>query len=350
MIFLRVPVLCLLTSSGLAFQTLIRPPSFVHQRSAACCHATVAEDASMTGALEEQLLGSISSSSQEAKEWSDMFGLSDSEAAFYALFKGIRNSVPLGLKGQPFVLHQADIVKALDFSKDDNVFKGWFDIKDLEKAVNDDFLDADRGSTDNRKGWQVASVSEPRGNSFEDAKMLFSEVEAALEQGTVIFNSAGAHIPKLACANLAAVDATSLPCAVNIYVTAPGKRTSAPPHTDKQDVVVVQTSGKKHWRVYSPPDPSMKPMADMVGCGLLVVEVLAALLIGSFSHTLHYQRHISLLEANIRITFHCMLWNRNLVANSCWKRLWTRAMCCLFPPPFHTQRIQRMKMTKRVFT
>lgn len=110
----------------------------------------------------------------------------------------------------------------------------------------------------------MTTVSEPRGQSFEEARMTLEDVEAALEKGTVIFNSAGAHIPKLACATLAAVDATSLPNALNMYVTAPGKRTSAPPHTDKQDVVVVQTSGSKHWKVYSPPEPSMKPSADMV--------------------------------------------------------------------------------------
>ena len=255
--------MCLLAVAD-AFQTLT-PKRFV--KRSFMSPSTVSQDASiMTGALEEQILDSIEASSQEAKEWSGMFGLSESEAAFFALFKGIRTSCPLGLRGQPFVLKQNDIVKALDYPQDMNVFKGWFDKDDLEKAVNDDFLDADRGSTDNRKGWKVASVSEPRGNSFEDAKMLFEEVEAALKQGTVIFNSAGAHICKLAGANLATVDATSLPCAINIYITAPGKRTSAPPHTDKQDVVVVQTSGKKHWRVYSPPDPAMKPMADMVRC------------------------------------------------------------------------------------
>ena len=42
-------------------------------------------------------------------------------------------------------------------------------------------------------------------------------------------------------------------------------RTSDPPHTDKQDVVVVQTSGKKHWKVYSPLTGSLqKPSADML--------------------------------------------------------------------------------------
>ena len=97
--------------------------------------------------------------------------------------------------------------------------------------------------------------------------MTLDEVNVALEKGTVIFNTAGSHIPKLAGATLACTDASALPCAANMYITAAGKRTSAPPHTDKQDVIVVQTQGKKHWRVYSPPDPSMKPNADMYARG-----------------------------------------------------------------------------------
>lgn len=110
----------------------------------------------------------------------------------------------------------------------------------------------------------MTTVSQPRGNSFEEARMTLEDVESALEKGTVIFNSAGAHIPKLAAPTLASVDATALPNAVNMYVTAPGKRTSAPPHTDKQDVVVVQTSGAKRWRVYTPPNPHIKPSSDIV--------------------------------------------------------------------------------------
>lgn len=114
---------------------------------------------------------------------------------------------------------------------------------------------------------KMATVSNPRGQSFDEARLSFDDVEKALEKGTVIFNSAGAHIPKLAGPSLACSDATTLPNALNMYVTAPQRRTSAPPHTDKQDVVVVQTCGKKHWRVYSPPDPARKPSADMFARG-----------------------------------------------------------------------------------
>jgi Cupin superfamily protein len=97
--------------------------------------------------------------------------------------------------------------------------------------------------------------------------MTYSDVCQALEKGTVIFNAAGAHIPKLAGPCLAASDATSLPCSLNMYITAPGKRTSAPPHTDKQDVCVVQTEGCKFWKVFSVPDPSIKPSADVFARG-----------------------------------------------------------------------------------
>lgn len=198
------------------------------------------------------------SSSSSASSWSEMFGLSKDEANFYALFDGIRNTIPIGLRGKPFVLKKDQIEATMGTS-----FDGYFSFQDLEKAVDDDFLDAGRGSTDNRKGWKMTSVSNPRGQSFEDARMTFTEVQSALEKGTVIFNSAGAHIPKLAGAALACTDATSLPNALNMYVTTAGKRTSAPPHTDKQDVLVVQTEGSKHWRVYSPPGAGDKPMADM---------------------------------------------------------------------------------------
>ena len=116
---------------------------------------------------------------------------------------------------------------------------------------------------------QITDVSVPRGESFEEARMTYEDVIAALDKGTVIFNAAGAHIPKLAGPSLACTDATALPCALNLYITAAGKRTSAPPHTDKQDVVVVQTQGRKHWKIFAPPNPALKPGADIFARGKL---------------------------------------------------------------------------------
>lgn len=242
------------------------PTPFLAKKSSLL--ATLASPSVEAGntAIVNDLLQSIAESQASSLEWTEMFGLAAREQAFYALFEGIRKSITLGLRGKPFVLSQADVVMALSLSEP-SPFGGYFTFDDLAKAIEEDFLDAGRGSTDNRKGWKMTTVSAPRGQSFEDARMTLEDVEAALEKGTVIFNSAGAHIPKLASLSLAAVDATILPNALNMYVTAPGKRTSAPPHTDKQDVVVVQTSGSKHWKIYSPPEPSLKPTADMFSRG-----------------------------------------------------------------------------------
>jgi Cupin superfamily protein len=105
---------------------------------------------------------------------------------------------------------------------------------------------------------QITDVSVPRGQSFQDARMTWSDVETALEKATVIFNAAGAHISKLAGPSLALAQATNLPCALNLYVTKAETTLSAPPHTDAQDVLVVQTCGNKAWRVYSPPHPNKR--------------------------------------------------------------------------------------------
>ena len=236
-------------------------------RSRTLLFATVAPPdsthVSSNSPLQESVLQRMGTLKAEANEYSDMFGLGFPEAAFYALFKALRD-VPLGLKGQPILLRASQVSEAFG---QETGWEGYFDMKDLEKAVTDDFLDAARGSTDNRKGWKITDVSVPRGESFEEARMTFEDVQAALDKGTVIFNAAGAHIPKLANPSLCATDATALPCAMNLYITAPAKRTSAPPHTDRQDVVVIQSTGAKYWRVYSPPNPARKPDADMFARG-----------------------------------------------------------------------------------
>jgi hypothetical protein len=236
-----------------------------HQQPTYSLKATVEKSSEAylaSEAVAQLVLDQLSSLKEPSREYADMFGLDEeSTIGFYGLFSAMRKSgMAWGFYGAPFVLKTSDIQQALGVEK--SPFAGFFTMKELEQALNDDFLDAARGSTDNRKGWKVTSVSNPRGDSFEEARMTYEQVLAAMEKGTVIFNAAGAHIPRLAGPCLACTDATSTPNALNIYVTAAGKRTSAPPHTDKQDVVVIQTSGRKYWRVYAPTDPSKKPSAD----------------------------------------------------------------------------------------
>ena len=51
---------------------------------------------------------------------------------------------------------------------------------------------------------------------------------------TLTLRMPGFNIPKLASVSLAALDAFGLPNCLNLYLTAAGQKTSAPPHTDKQ--------------------------------------------------------------------------------------------------------------------
>ncbi|KAL7459211.1 hypothetical protein ACHAWC_011004 [Mediolabrus comicus] len=240
-----------------------------------------AEPASPSMALVEQFINHYVQSLEEGNKWANEFGFAEegeeaAEGAFYSIFRAIRhvdaetNGVScesnngeklLGLSGTPFYIPGYVLAKAE--GKHKNTFCDFFHFPHLAKALEEDFLDAQRGSTDNRKGWQVAAVSQPTGSSFNDARMTLPQVLTALEAGTVIFNNIGAHIPRLAGPTLASTDALSLPGALNMYVTAKGMRTSAPPHTDRQDVLVVQMEGAKRWRVFTPPtDGDVKPTAD----------------------------------------------------------------------------------------
>uniref|UniRef100_A0A6U5M4H6 Bifunctional lysine-specific demethylase and histidyl-hydroxylase n=1 Tax=Corethron hystrix TaxID=216773 RepID=A0A6U5M4H6_9STRA len=180
--------------------------------------------------------------------------------AFHSVFRALRCNAgeALGWRGAPFHLKSEELQQALG----GRGLEGCFTYDDLEQALIDDFLDAGRGTDDARKGWKMAAVSNPRDSSFQGARMTSSDVDAALRKGTVIFNAIGAHVPSLALPSLALTDAACLPCATNMYVTHPGRKTSAPPHTDRQDVVVVQSQGMKRWRVFSPPEGKHRPDAD----------------------------------------------------------------------------------------
>ncbi|CAN0428042.1 unnamed protein product [Ectocarpus fasciculatus] len=63
------------------------------------------------------------------------------------------------------------------------------------------------------------------------------------------------------------MEALDIPVCLNLYITAAGQKTSAPPHTDKQDVFVMQTQGRKRWRVFPPPPTQAKPKADPMARG-----------------------------------------------------------------------------------
>ena len=118
-----------------------------YQHASVSCFATTLDDAKTArtdGLLE------VMSTSTLAREWANTFGFGDHERAFYALFEGIRKEIPLGLKGKPFVLRETQIKEALGVS-----FQRFFTVMDLEKALQEEFLWAGRGTTDNRKAWEV---------------------------------------------------------------------------------------------------------------------------------------------------------------------------------------------------
>ena len=136
-------------ASGFVITSNSAKPWFSGVRRFATLDDTTAKVAATDALLET--MSSSASPAASAQQWADMFGLGESERAFYALFDGIRKEIPIGLRGKPFVLREDQIKDAVGVS-----FGGFFNFEDLEKAVNDDFLDAGRGTTDNRKGWKVS--------------------------------------------------------------------------------------------------------------------------------------------------------------------------------------------------
>lgn len=98
---------------------------------------------------------------------------------------------------------------------------------------------AELGGTQGRGTWSSAPLGAP--------------LRQALPGTTVYANNAGLYLPALAELSLAAVDTLGWPITCNAYLTGAGREVSVPPHTDRQDVLVLQTAGHKHWSVYAPP-------------------------------------------------------------------------------------------------
>eukprot|EP00965_Chrysotila_dentata_P027064 898271-Pleurochrysis_carterae.AAC.1 len=93
-------------------------------------------------------------------------------------------------------------------------------------------------------------------NKPMDAGFSFEDVSRTMSGATVVMLNAGFIVPSLAKVSLATLEATRLPIWLNVYLTRPGLASSTQLHTDKQDVLVVQTTGRKRWRVYAPPEPA----------------------------------------------------------------------------------------------
>jgi hypothetical protein len=124
-----------------------------------------------THLLAEAVLQCVRHRIDEVNAYADEMGMARGSipASLFALCLALRRTssaaVPaLGLKGHPFSLTREQIQAALLSQKSQenttaSTKANWqlefFTLQDLEKAVNDDFLDAARGSTDNRKGWKV---------------------------------------------------------------------------------------------------------------------------------------------------------------------------------------------------
>jgi hypothetical protein len=61
--------------------------------------------------------------------------------------------------------------------------KGCYLMEDVRSAVDDNFLEAGRGSFQQDKGgWNMAAVSTPKGSSFQEAKLQYDDVLEALKQ------------------------------------------------------------------------------------------------------------------------------------------------------------------------
>jgi len=105
-------------------------------------------------------------------------------------------------------------------------------------------------STGESKTWTYTSINE---NPM--SPMSYAAVQQKLENSTIYFNNGALLFPKLGAICLASQEAFDFPNTINVYITKPNLPVSLIPHTDKQDVFIIQTQGAKAWKVYAPPSP-----------------------------------------------------------------------------------------------
>ena len=110
----------------------------------------------------------------------------------------------------------------------------------LDAHVNSGgFLSARRGLPRADLGWET-----------EPFQMHQGTAAALNDHGTLILNGVAESMPECARCALAALDAFEAPCSLNCYATGPDTKVAAPPHSDAQGVLVLQTCGSQRWRVW----------------------------------------------------------------------------------------------------
>mmetsp|Transcript_57636 Transcript_57636/g.187249 ORF Transcript_57636/g.187249 Transcript_57636/m.187249 type:complete len:336 (-) Transcript_57636:3-1010(-) len=84
-----------------------------------------------------------------------------------------------------------------------------------------------------------------RGSSITAALL-----EDGLANGTMVLNSASSRWVQLFDIVRAGVRAVQLPVNINVYITHSSLERSVPLHTDRQDTIILQCEGRKHWQVH----------------------------------------------------------------------------------------------------
>lgn len=129
-----------------------------------------------------------------------------------------------------------------------HVATNWLTIEDLQAAADAEPLE-----------W---ATSEPESAHFtatlKDAKGGYG-VSRSVKAGTAIFNQFSLHSRKVGELSSQFTRALQMPCVANVYATGGGHNVSAQPHNDMQDVVIIQTHGRKRWRVWPPPNQVYRP-------------------------------------------------------------------------------------------